>query len=249
MKNSFLTALLVVCAGVLLTSSLHAQERQTKRLSIPTGKTSVSATGSITGYQDIDYIVNAAAGQTMTVKMKSNINSNYFLVYGPGNTETALYNSDAGEQTWTTTLTQSGDHTIRVYLMRSAARNNVKANFTVTVTVKGSAATKPGDALVPGTKFNATSIIDAALTPDVAIGSTKADVGVIRYANGDAELHITNAKKQQRIFRYSKATGKFTCTFPEGWKLETTKSGEYDWIVSVNDQEYYKIPEAVIVGG
>jgi len=249
MKIRFFSTAVLVCVSLLLTSSLNAQQRQTKRLSIPTGKTSVSATGSITGYQDIEYIVNAAAGQTMTVKMKSNINSNYFLVYGPGNTETALYNSDTGEQTWTTTLTESGDHTIRVYLMRSSARNNVKANFTVTVTVTGGAAPKQGDALVPGTKFNATGIIDAALTPDVAIGSTKADVGVIRYANGDAELHITNAKKQQRIFKYSKSTGKFTSVFPEGWKLETTRSGEYDWIVTVNDQEYYKIPEAVVFGG
>ena len=42
MNNRFLSTAVLVCASLLLTSSLHAQERQTKRLSIPTGKTSVS---------------------------------------------------------------------------------------------------------------------------------------------------------------------------------------------------------------
>lgn len=246
MKILLLATVMLTCASVLISNPLQAQQRQTKRLSIPTGKTSVSATGSITGYQDIDYIVNAAAGQTMTVTLKTNKTSNYFLVYGPNDSETAIYNSDAGEQTWTSTLQQSGDHVVRVYLYRNAARNNVKANFTVTVTVKNSAG-KSGDAKVAGTKFNATSIINAALTPDVAIGTTKADVGVIRYANGDAELHITNAKKQQRIFRFSK--GEFTCTFPEGWKVETARNDRDEWIVSVNGQEFYQIPDAVITGG
>lgn len=246
MRNLLVALVVLTGAGVLLPPSLQAQQRQTKRMTIPAGKTSVSATGSITGYQDIDYIVNAAAGQTMTVTLKTNKTSNYFLVYGPGDAETAIYNSDAGEQTWKKTLDQGGDYTIRVYLYRNAARNNVKANFTVTVTVKN-AAGKPGDAKVAGTQFNATGMLQTALTPTATMGSSESDFGVIRYANGDADIHITNANQLKRVIKFSK--GEFQCLKPSGGKLSYTRSGSDTWKVTFNGQETYLIPDAVITGG
>ena len=246
MKKLLRAAFLLTCASVMLSPVLQAQQRQTKRLSIPTGKTSVSANGTITGYQDIDYIVNAAAGQTMTVTLKTNKTSNYFLVYGPGDTETAIYNSDAGEQTWTKTLDQAGDYTVRVYLYRNAARNNVKANFTVTVTIKNNAA-KSGDAKVAGTQFNATGKLQTALVPTAAMGSSESDFGVIRYANGDADIHITNANQQKRVIKFSK--GEFQCIKPGGGKLSYNRNGPDTWKLTFNGQETYLIPDAVIVGG
>jgi hypothetical protein len=246
MKRIRSVAAVIASAFLLCSLALQAQQRQTKQLKIPTGKTSISASGSITGYQDIDYIVNAAAGQTMTVTLKTNKTSNYFLVYGPADKETAIYNSDAGDQTWTKTLDQSGDYTVRVYLYRNAARNNVKANFTVTVTVKN-AETRPGDAKVAGTQFNATGQLKAALVSGAAPGSSMADFGVIRYANGNADIHITNANSQKRVFKFSK--GEFECSLPAGGKLTYNRSSADEWKVTLNGQETYLIPDVVIVGG
>jgi hypothetical protein len=59
-------------------------------------------------------------------------------------------------------LTVSGPHTILVYLMRNAARRGETANYTLTIGVKGGAAKASADALVAGTKYNATADMHAS---------------------------------------------------------------------------------------
>lgn len=245
MKTKLLAATVL---GALVMSVIpgFAQEHQSKRLTIPAGKTTVSTTGSITGFQDIDYMIDAKAGQTMTVTLKSNKTSNYFLVFGPMDAQTAIYNSDAGSQTWTKTLDQTGNYTVRVYLYRNAARNNVKANFTLTVAVKNGA-TKPGDAKVAGTKFNATGEVQAALVPTATLGSSMAEFGVIRYANGEADIHLTNANGGKRIIKYS--NGSFKCISPSGCKVTSTRRNSEEWVVKFNDTESYLIYNAIVFGG
>ena len=131
--------------------------------------------------------------------------------------------------------------------MRNAARNNVMSSFTITVSEKTGATAKAGDAKVAGTKFNATGEIQAALIPTASLGSSMAKFGVVRYANGSADIHITNANNAKRIIKFSQ--GEFECLTPAGGKLTYTREGVDNWKVTFNGKETYLIPDAVIQGG
>lgn len=62
-------------------------------------------------------------------------------------------------------LPTDGDYTIRVYLMRPAARRNASSDYTLTVGVTGKALAPVAaskDALIPGTPFHASAAISCA---------------------------------------------------------------------------------------
>lgn len=86
---------------------------------------------------------------------------NYFNVLPPGSKDVAMYAAQAGED-FNGVLPTDGDYTIRVYLVRAAARRNESSDYTLTVTVTGKPlAPVPAskDALIPGTAFHASTII------------------------------------------------------------------------------------------
>lgn len=56
----------------------------TKAIRFAAGKSSASITGSVTGYQTIDYTVSAKENQTLKVDFKTNKQSNFFNVLPPG---------------------------------------------------------------------------------------------------------------------------------------------------------------------
>lgn len=214
------------------------------------GTSSATIKGSIKGAQTIDYTLGAKAGQTMSVTLATKHGANYFNVLPPGSNDVALFVGSSGGNEWTGALPADGEYKLRVYLMRSAARRNETANYTLTVGVTGAAhATRPADfgkapasdARVKGTGYHATGPLPCRMGKDKPI---QCEFGVIRGKPGNAELHITPPGGLKRVLTFM---GDKVTTNP-GEKLKAVKQG-YDWSVEVNDFEHYTIIEAVISGG
>jgi len=232
--------LLVVC-----TLPVAAQPIKVQRISFAAGTASATVKGSITGDETVDYQVGARAGQTMSVTLKTSNASNYFNVLPPGSEEAVFIGSTSGNE-WAGSLAAGGDYTVRVYLMRNAARRNEKANYTLTVGItSGPAGAAPrSDAKVAGTPYHAKGMVRCSIGPDPK-GSAQCEFGVIRGKPGNAEVHVTSPGGAKRVLNFTSA--KVTSADPKV-RLKASKSGD-EWSISINDDEFYVIPEAVIVGG
>jgi hypothetical protein len=127
MKSNFI-ALTVVWA-ILLSWSLPgaAGPIKVERISFAAGASSATVKGSISGDKIVDYKLGAKAGQTMSVTLKTSNPSSYFNVLPPGSESAVFIGSTSGNE-WTGTLAADGEYTVRVYLMRTAARRNAKAS-------------------------------------------------------------------------------------------------------------------------
>jgi membrane-bound inhibitor of C-type lysozyme len=222
---------------------------RTERVQFRPGTTSSTVQGSVTGYAGVDYVLNARAGQVMNVSMASDNSSNYFNILPPGSTDEAMFVGSSQGNQFEGELPASGDYKIRVYLMRSAARENQTGNYRLemivsgggTTAASGSAAT--GDAKVAGTNYNATGSLDCAMTEAEANGNCT--FGVVRQGNGTAVVDVTT--------QYGKT---FSIYFENGeaYKVEggagefsRTRQGDETYIYV--GQERYIIPDAIPYGG
>jgi len=124
--------------GLLLASSIASAQPAIEQHPIQFNKGATGATikGSLKGDQTIDYTLRAGAGQTMVVHCTPTNASAYFNVIPPGSDEAIFIGSISGNE-FTTELSASGTYTIRVYLMRNAARRNETTQYTLDVTVSG----------------------------------------------------------------------------------------------------------------
>jgi hypothetical protein len=128
MKGCWVLPVLVSMLLVVSPLSVAAQNIKVKPITFTAGASSATVNGSLIGYQIVDYKLRAKAGQTMSVSLKTNNGANYFNVLPPGSNAAIAIGSTIGNK-WTGTLPVNGDYTVRVYLMRSAARRNETANY------------------------------------------------------------------------------------------------------------------------
>ncbi len=135
MKIRYLFVKAVFISFLFCPLILLAQDMQVKAIKFEAGKSSATVTGSITGYQTVDYKMDARAGQTLKVKLKTSNASNNFNILPPGSEDDAIYNGSIEGTSYTGKLQQSGEYKIRVYLMRNDARRNATANYTLTVSL------------------------------------------------------------------------------------------------------------------
>ena len=243
--------LLMACALVAASSwALASDGIESRPLQFAKGTSSATVKGTLKGDKTIDYKLRAKAGQTMSVALKTSNAQNYFNVLPPGSTGDAIFVGSSGGNQWTGPLSADGEYTVRVYLMRSAARRNETANYTLTVGITGGAATSAalgaapaGDAKVKGTPYHATGQVPCSMG-SAPQGWAQCDFGVIRGKPGNAEVHVTPPGGFKRVLTF--AGGKVTSAADA--KVKASKSGD-EWSVDVNDYEHYRIPEAVISGG
>jgi hypothetical protein len=191
--------------------------------------------------------LGAKAGQNMSVALKTNNLSNYFNVLPPASEEALFIGSTSGNE-WSGTLPADGEYTVRVYLMRNAARRNAKANYTLTVGISGgSAVGAPStDAKVPGTDYHATGNIDCSMgdgQPRVSCA-----FGVKREGGGTGMVTVTKPDGRTRtiFFDKGKATG-YDQSQADTGKFKAEKQGDL-YIIHIGP-ERYEIFEAVIFGG
>jgi hypothetical protein len=247
MQRIFQALLLATLASypvILSTSALAQEEIRVERVQFAPGSTSAVVNGSIVGYDTVDYVLNAKEGQYMNVSMTTDNTSNYFNILKPGENEKAIFNSSMGENQYEGVLPKSGDYKVRVYLMRSAARENEVANYSLEMSVTNPQSSN--DALVQGTNYNATGDIPCTMTTSQPTGSCP--FGVVREGNGGGMVTVTKPDGRTRtiFFENGTATGADTSEADPG-EFKAQKQGDLN-IIRIGE-ERYEIPDVVIFGG
>ena len=131
----------IALALCMVSNIASADEVREVTVSFPAGTTGTTLNDSIVGYDSVLYSVGAEAGQTMSVRMDASNLATYFNIFEPGRGpgEEALVVGQFTDplNVWTGTLDLSGEYTISVYMMRSAARRNEQSNYTMNISVTG----------------------------------------------------------------------------------------------------------------
>ena len=238
MTHPLFTAL----AAATLLAGVPTAAQQVVPVAFAKGKSSATVTGSIKGDQDRTYTVDARAGQKLTVTLKSTKGSAEMNVWAPGN-DTALTVGATDPYNFTTTLPTTGRYRIQVYQMRASARRGETASYTLTIAITGAAPKASTDALVPGTRYNATADIKCVTAIGGKTGACKA--GVIRRGNGNATVEMKTPDGGQRTITFTggKAPGSDSTA-----ELTATRAGD-DTIVRIGTVEVYTIPDAFVFGG
>ncbi|KAB1069443.1 DNA breaking-rejoining protein [Tamlana haliotis] len=124
-----------IFASCLAVSSAHAQGIKKEVVKFEEGKFSTIIENSLKGEQTVDYTVNVKKGQSLNVSMATDNTANYFNIMEPEEEYVAIFNGSVEDNMFEDELQETGDYTIRVYLMRSAARRNEKANYKLEIIV------------------------------------------------------------------------------------------------------------------
>jgi hypothetical protein len=248
---SLLAAAFVVLA---VPAAIAQTDIRTERVHFKAGANSAVVEGKITGYETVDYVLEAGKGQRMNVSMATNNGANYFNILAPGQDEVAMFNGSVSENQFEGTLPKSGAYKVRVYMMRSAARRNEVAKYRVEMIISG-ATDKPstaagkssgGDALVKGTNYHATGNIPCAMARSQPTGSCP--FGVRREGNGSGIVTVTKPDKRTRaiFFENGEAAG-YDANEADPGKFSAERHGDLS-IIRIGE-ERYEIPDAVILGG
>lgn len=244
-RRRILTA--AIALGLLAGSDAHAQAPRTERVQFAKGANSKSITGQIRGEATVEYVVGARAGQTLNVSLKSSNGANSFNVWTPGavvGSDAALASGQLSDNRVSARLPASGDYRIQVYLMRSAARRNETANYTLSVSVAGASAPSSTDAKVTGTKYNATAEVGCALGAGAPLARCKA--GVMRFPGGSVTVEITLPNGSRRHIYFEQ--GRATASDAMSGAFSATKAGDLNRI-TIGATERYEFPDAFVVGG
>lgn len=127
----------------------EAQQR-TEQVQFARGTSGTTLQGRVTGDDGVDYRLSLRGGQALSVVLHSHNSSLYFNVIAPAAQEAMFVGSLSGNH-FSGTVPASGDYTLRVYLMRNAARRGETAAFTMEVraeAVHGAAGATPAPDLL-----------------------------------------------------------------------------------------------------
>lgn len=100
------------------------------------GAHSATIKGSIKGYDGVNYLLGANAGQMIQVLFSPDNGSCYFNFFEPGAASALFIGSTSGNE-FSVRLGRSGNQRVQVYLMRNAARRNETCRYSVTVEITG----------------------------------------------------------------------------------------------------------------
>lgn len=242
-----LSAFLGVTLSLALAGPAAAADKiREVTVSFEKGASSATLKGTLKGDAGVDYLVRAAAGQTLAVELKGTNSQNYFNVIPPGSENVAMHVAQDGKG-WSGLLPSDGNYKIRVYLMRAAARRKESSSYTLTVGVTG----KPlpplpasKDAKVGRTPYHATARVKCTLPykPDV----TSCDAGVVRRGHdGTATFEAMEQTGVQRRILF--VAGKPVAADAMD-PLTATRQGDIT-VVKIGDAERYEIPDAFLNGG
>lgn len=110
------------------------------------GKSSATIEAQIRGDETVDYQLVAKAGQTMTVDFQPSNLSAYFNVLPPGSQGEAIFIGSTEGNRFEGPVPADGTTTIRVYLMRSAARRKETSRYKLDIAIRDGAPAAPAAA-------------------------------------------------------------------------------------------------------
>lgn len=202
---------------------------------------------TIRGREDRDYVLHAGAGQSLDIELRTRSTSAYMNVLPPGSSAVAMFIGDTGGGRFRGIAPIAGDYVVRVYLVRSAARRNERAAFTLAARVRGAAWTPRSssvDATHPGTPFHARTSVRCVLPyqPDVST----CEAWVIRYegqGNATVELRGPGGFLRRILFERGEPVAGDATTPPT-----FSRDGDTT-VVRFGDDERYDVPDALVSGG
>ncbi len=219
-----------------------------KHIKFAGGASSTKVKGLISGYKIIDYKLRAKAGQTMSVAILTSNRNNYFNILAPGETEVAFFIGTRDGDRYEGNLPRSGEYTVRVFLIRSAARRNESARYTLSFAIKNGSIgqSSKGDAKVGGTPYHATGEVPCAMASGQPAGSCS--FGVAREGKGSGIVTVTRPDGRTRLifFKNGKATG-YDQSQADTARFSFEKQDDLS-VIRIGG-ERYEIPDAVIFGG
>ena len=244
-------ALAVAVFGLALQGAMsgpaQADDIHKERVEFAKGASGAVVVGSVKGYETIDYLLGARAGQSMKVSLTTNNGANYFNILAPGETVVAFFNGSIDGNRYEGALPATGDYSVRVYLMRSAARRDETASYRleVSITAGDKQSSGGGDAMVAGTDYNATGMVPCAQAKGQPMG--QCPFGVVREGNGTATVVITRPDGRTRaiFFEAGKAV-RSDVSEADGGPFSAERESDLN-IVRVGD-ERYEIPDVVVLG-
>jgi len=129
LKRRSIHSLALATVLLLTPTALSMQRTVVRRVRFPRGRTTLVLKGTIVNNAMNQYLLNARAGQTMSVQVTSPRGKAWFDVY-PRNDRGALDDSAEDVQAWEGKLPQSGDYVISVYSDEGNTRYTLKVTVT-----------------------------------------------------------------------------------------------------------------------
>ncbi|MBE3027713.1 hypothetical protein GQ37_019695 [Janthinobacterium sp. BJB1] len=129
-RHLSLRASLLLAALVFATPAWSADPVHKETVELTAGQAAYSVKGKIKGYATAEYTVTGKAGQTLSVKLKTNQASNYVNIRQAGQEEALFVGARSGNS-FQGALPADGAYTVQVYLMRNAARRNAVASYSL----------------------------------------------------------------------------------------------------------------------
>ena len=99
------------------------------------GASSAELRGEVRGYDYVDYLVGARAGQRLSITLTRTSGQAFFLVRAPGSDENLFDGSLSGDR-FTTVLPATGDYRVRVLMMRAFARRGGRSPYRLGVAIR-----------------------------------------------------------------------------------------------------------------
>jgi hypothetical protein len=246
MKRTLPGRAALLAALFALVAAVQAADIRQETVRFPAGAAETTLKGRVQGDRTVDYRVRASAGQTLSVRMQETNPQNYFNVLPPGSKGEAMFvGQDGGD--FRGMVPADGDYTVRVYLMRAAARRNETSDYTLTVAVTGKAlaplaASK--DALIPGTRFHASSTLPC--TPPFATAASTCDAFVTRRGfdgTGTVEVRSQGRTVRRVLFVEGKPAASDAMA-----EMTSVREGD-GTVVRFGRDERYVVPDAFLRGG
>ena len=224
-----------------------AGEARTETVRFEKGKSGTTVEGSIEGYESVQYLLGASADQVMTVDLTTDNTATYFNIFEPGKTpgnDAAMFIGSTEGLTFKGELPTDGDYMIQVYMMRSAARRNEVAKYSLRIEINDAPESEAAavDAKVAGTDFHATGRLACARYEGQPMGSC--EFGVKRTGNGSAELTVFWPDGGSRIIFFE---GGAPVNSDADEELSVTKRSDLNLITI--GPERFEVVDAVISGG
>ena len=248
MRIWVIAAIVAVISVITIPAEAELQNHSQKRVKFAKGASSATIKGQLKGDETVDYVLRAGAGQTLTVSLKTSHGANYYNVLPPDSMDVAMFIGQFGGD-FKGILPTDGDYTIRVYLMRSAARRNASSDYTLTIGVTGNplvAVPASQDAVIPGTPYHAGTPLTCVANPYAETKPQQCEAFVIRRGfDGTATVEIKEDGKVRRriLFLKGKPVASDAST-----SMTVTRQGDITTI-TFESGEHYEIIDALIFGG
>lgn len=221
--------------------------RAARTVTFPPGARDTALHGQVTGRLHADYRVRAGAGQSLRVRLTSPHAGLQFNVIAPGGAgNVAMFAGGGASEPFDRLLPIAGASTIRVYLVRAAARRDEMASFALDVMLDGEAR-RPlptrEDARLPGTPFHART---EAPCETVYSAARRCTLSVIRYDRMGSGSVVLRWPQGRRTVPFDKGRPSAS---DAAQPMAAQREGEITILRFGDDRERFEVPDLLLTGG